>query len=59
MDDLLEDNDGFGWIIFDGNLIGSIVQEEEELEFSKDGLQKVYQSMFIDSDGGSIIKMNE
>lgn len=59
MDDLLEDNDGFGWIIFDGNSIGSIVQEEEELEFSKDGLQKVYQSMFIDSDGGSIIKMNE
>lgn len=59
MDDLPEDNDGPGWTIPDGNLTGSTAQEEEESESSKDGSQKVHQSMFTDSDGGSTIKMNE
>lgn len=59
MDDLPEDNDGPGWTIPDGNSTGSTAQEEEESESSKDGSQKVHQSMFTDSDGGSTIKMNE
>ncbi|XP_062583044.1 trichohyalin-like isoform X2 [Saccostrea cucullata] len=51
---------GIGWRVPDEeDSTGSPAHEEADSVTSRDGSQKVFESMFTDSDGGSTIKMNE
>ncbi|XP_061166623.1 protein split ends-like [Saccostrea echinata] len=59
LEELSELSGGNGWRIPDEDSTGSTAHEEADSVTSRDGSQKVFESMFTDSDGGSTIKMNE